>query len=80
MSIMPFGCRAFAVKPRESFSKERLDARAWVGINLGRSARAPGAYEIYIPSMKRIHTTAEVYFDETLFPGRPAGDQRRGDV
>eukprot|EP00966_Prymnesium_polylepis_P253695 5863630-Prymnesium_polylepis.1 len=31
MGILPFGCRAFAVKPRESFSKTRLEARAWVG-------------------------------------------------
>eukprot|EP00966_Prymnesium_polylepis_P085888 1987814-Prymnesium_polylepis.1 len=53
MGILPFGCRAFAVKPRENFSKTRLDARAWVGINLGRSALTPGAYEVYIPSLKK---------------------------
>ena len=39
MGILPFGCRAFAVKPRENFSKTRLDARAWVGINLAIMAR-----------------------------------------
>eukprot|EP00965_Chrysotila_dentata_P001517 50106-Pleurochrysis_carterae.AAC.2 len=34
MSILPFGCRAFAVKPRTAYSKTHMDARAWVGINL----------------------------------------------
>eukprot|EP00965_Chrysotila_dentata_P183017 6043724-Pleurochrysis_carterae.AAC.1 len=29
MSILPFGCRAFAVKPRPAFSKARMDSRAW---------------------------------------------------
>lgn len=83
MGIMPFGCRAYAVKPRESFSKSRLDARAWVGYNnLGRSRRSHGAYEIFIPSLRRNVTTAqdEVYFDETLMPLREPGDQRVGSV
>eukprot|EP00965_Chrysotila_dentata_P045699 1518123-Pleurochrysis_carterae.AAC.1 len=34
MSILPFGCRAYAVKPRSSYSKTKMDSRAWVGINL----------------------------------------------
>eukprot|EP00965_Chrysotila_dentata_P233949 6199888-Pleurochrysis_carterae.AAC.1 len=29
MSILPFGCRALAVKPRGAYSKTRLDTRAW---------------------------------------------------
>eukprot|EP00965_Chrysotila_dentata_P252883 6210929-Pleurochrysis_carterae.AAC.1 len=29
MGIMPFGCRAFAVKPRVALSKSRMDSRAW---------------------------------------------------
>eukprot|EP00965_Chrysotila_dentata_P143179 4730563-Pleurochrysis_carterae.AAC.1 len=29
MGIMPFGCRAYAVKPRVSISKTRMDSRAW---------------------------------------------------
>eukprot|EP00965_Chrysotila_dentata_P002156 70955-Pleurochrysis_carterae.AAC.1 len=29
MSILPFGCRAFAVKPRPAYSKTRMDTRAW---------------------------------------------------
>eukprot|EP00965_Chrysotila_dentata_P094861 3137026-Pleurochrysis_carterae.AAC.1 len=37
MSILPFGCRAFAVKPRLAYLKTRMDPRAWVGMNLGRS-------------------------------------------
>lgn len=80
MGTMPFGCRAYAVKPRESLSKTRLDARAWVGYNLGRSGRSPSANEICIPSLRRIVTTAEEYFDETLMPLREPGDQCAGSV
>eukprot|EP00965_Chrysotila_dentata_P031283 1041631-Pleurochrysis_carterae.AAC.1 len=31
MDIMPFGCKAFAVKPRSAVSKTRMNPRAWVG-------------------------------------------------
>eukprot|EP00966_Prymnesium_polylepis_P276425 6386244-Prymnesium_polylepis.1 len=53
MSTMPFGCRAFAVKPREQYSKTDIDPRAWVGINLDRSLSTPGAYRIYLPDTGR---------------------------
>ena len=75
MDILPFGCRAFAVKPREQYSKTTIDPRAWVGYNLGRSARSPGAYEVYVPTAGRVVTTSEVYFQESLFPCRPRGEQ-----
>ena len=75
LQIMPFGCRAFAVKPRSMFSKTDIDPRAWVGINLGRSSSSPGAYHIYVPSLKRIVTTGEVYFQEMYFPARPKGER-----
>eukprot|EP00965_Chrysotila_dentata_P066574 2204795-Pleurochrysis_carterae.AAC.1 len=29
MPILPFGSRAFAVKPREAYSKTRIEPRAW---------------------------------------------------
>eukprot|EP00965_Chrysotila_dentata_P026241 870098-Pleurochrysis_carterae.AAC.1 len=29
MSILPFGCRAYAVKTRVAYSKTAMDARAW---------------------------------------------------
>ena len=75
MNILPFGCRAYAVKPRSQYSKTTIDPRAWVGVNLGRSARSPGAYEIYVPGTGRIVTTSDVYFQESLFPCRPRGQQ-----
>eukprot|EP00965_Chrysotila_dentata_P170422 5625033-Pleurochrysis_carterae.AAC.1 len=68
MPILPFGCRAFAVKPRESYSKARIEPRAWVGVNLGRSLTLPGAYNIYVPSVPRVVLASEVYFDENTFP------------
>ena len=80
MGIMPLCCRAFAVKPREAYSKTKIDTRAWVGYNLGRSAKTVGAYDIYVQSLQRIVTTSEVYFDETLMPLRAVGDQRVGAV
>eukprot|EP00965_Chrysotila_dentata_P124798 4126168-Pleurochrysis_carterae.AAC.1 len=64
MSIMPFGCRAFAVKPRPAYSKTRMEPRAWVGINLGRSASSPGAYHVWIPQDGRVVLSSDVYFNE----------------
>eukprot|EP00965_Chrysotila_dentata_P094929 3139557-Pleurochrysis_carterae.AAC.1 len=72
MSILPFGCRAFAVKPRSAYSKTRMDSRAWLGINLGRSVRSPGAYNIWVPTSHRIDVASDVYFDERLFPWLPS--------
>ena len=71
MNIMPFGCRAFAVKPREQYSKTDIDPRAWVGVNMGRSLSTPGAYRIYVPDTGRVLLTSEVYFWENYFPLRP---------
>jgi hypothetical protein len=71
MNIMPFGCRAFAVKPREQYSKTDIDPRAWVGVNLGCSLSTPGAYRVYLPETGRVLLTSEVYFWENLFPRRP---------
>eukprot|EP00965_Chrysotila_dentata_P181884 6004752-Pleurochrysis_carterae.AAC.2 len=68
MSILPFGCRAFAVKPRHAYSKTRTETRAWVGANLGRSISTPGAYSVWVPSEKKVVLTSEVYFSETSFP------------
>ena len=80
MSIMPFGCTAYAVKPREAFSKTYIDSRAWPGVNLGRVGHTPKAYNIWVPSLKKIVCTSEVYFDEAQFPWRAEGDQRIGTV
>ena len=76
MSIMPFGCSAFAVKPRSQYSKTTIDPRAWVGYNLGRSLRSPGAYKIMVPSVGRIVTTSDAYFMEGTFPCRPRGERK----
>eukprot|EP00965_Chrysotila_dentata_P134748 4457083-Pleurochrysis_carterae.AAC.1 len=72
MCILPFGCRAYAVKPRQAYSKTRMEPRAWSGINLGRSIRSPGAYNVWIPTINRIVVTSDVYFDERSFPWSPS--------
>eukprot|EP00965_Chrysotila_dentata_P051036 1692139-Pleurochrysis_carterae.AAC.1 len=59
MPILPFGCRTFAVKPRQAYSKTRMEPRAWVGINLGRSLTTPGAYNVWVPSIPRVVLTSE---------------------
>ena len=79
MDIMPFGCRAFAVKPPSAIRKTFIEPHAWVGVNLGLEASTPGAYNVWVPDVGRLVTTSEVYFDETLMPWRPKGDQRIGD-
>eukprot|EP00965_Chrysotila_dentata_P016755 555956-Pleurochrysis_carterae.AAC.1 len=47
---MPFGCKAFAMKPRTALSKTRMESRAWIGINLGLSSQSPGAYHVFVPA------------------------------
>ena len=66
LGILPFGCRCYAVKPRSAVSKTRLDARAWVGISLGRSSSSPGAYHVWLPDTSRHLLTSDVVFDEFL--------------
>eukprot|EP00965_Chrysotila_dentata_P050196 1663064-Pleurochrysis_carterae.AAC.1 len=64
---MPFGCKAFAVKPKSPVYKSRMDSRAWVGVNFGRDARSPGAFNLFVPGL-RVVVTSDVYFDEACFP------------
>ena len=78
LNIMPIGCRAYAVKPPTAYTKSGFESRAWAGICLGRSSTIPGAYNIWLPSQGKLIQTSEVYFDESLYPWRPAGDQRIG--
>eukprot|EP00965_Chrysotila_dentata_P178065 5882155-Pleurochrysis_carterae.AAC.1 len=68
MPILPFGCRAYAVKPRTAYSKTAMEPRAWIGINIGRSLLSPGAYNVWVPSIPRVVTTSDVYFDESTYP------------
>ena len=79
MAILPFGCRAYAVKPRAAFTKTDFESRAWTGVNLGRARHTPGAYNIWVPDAGKTVCTSEVYFDEGVMPWRPKGDQRVGD-
>ena len=78
LTILPLGCRAYAVKPPTAYSKSGFESKAWAGINLGRSTTIPGAYVIWLPSEDKFVQTSEVYFDEGLYPWRPNGDQRIG--
>eukprot|EP00965_Chrysotila_dentata_P039428 1310790-Pleurochrysis_carterae.AAC.1 len=52
-----------------------MEPRAWVGINLGRSLLSPGAYHVWVPSVPRVVTTSDVYFDEATYPWRPVDQQ-----
>ena len=76
LTILPVGCRAYAVKPVGSYVKSNFESRAWSGINLGRCSNIPNAYNIWLPEQHKVIQTSEVYFDESLFPWRPIGDQR----
>jgi len=78
LTILPIGCRAYAVKPAGSFVKSNFESRAWNGVNLGRCSTIPNAYNIWLPEQSKVIQTSEVYFDESLFPWRPKGDQRIG--
>ena len=78
MSIMPFGCRAYAIKPPVELAKTVIPSKAWRGMNLGRVPDVPGAYHIWIPEHQKVAIISDVYFSETIMPWRPVGDQRIG--
>ena len=78
MGILPFGCRANVVRPKEFVVKSRIDAHAWVGAKLGRSSSSPGTYNIWVPSTGRVHCSSDIYFTERFFPHRPAGNHYVG--
>ena len=80
MSILPFGCRALVCKPRHAIRKETVDYKTWVGINLGKAEKEPGAYVIWIPQHSKTIVSSNVWFDESLMPWRAKGDQRVGPV
>ena len=77
MGIMPFGCRAHAVKPRDAIRKGTLDAHAWVGANLGTCIYSPASYKTWVPSTGRVHVTSDVVFTEHLFPRTASQASRR---
>jgi hypothetical protein len=80
MGILPFGCRAFSVKPRVAYSKTNLDPRSYVGINLGRCPSSPGAYRTWVPNEGKLVVSSEIYFDEAHFPWRSDSDPGRLSV
>ena len=80
MHVMPFGCAAWAVKPSSMVAKTSIDMKAWDGINLGRSIKSPGGYDVWVPSLQRVVCTSDVYFAESWFPWRPNGDRLVGDL
>eukprot|EP00965_Chrysotila_dentata_P071209 2352835-Pleurochrysis_carterae.AAC.1 len=50
-----------------------MDPRAWTGLNLGRSVRSPGAYNVWVPSAGRVVVASDVYFNEQSFSWLPPG-------
>ena len=79
MSLLPWGCRAWAVKPSAARRKTQIDSTAVMGMHLGRNPAQPGAFLLWVPSESKIVSTSEAYFDETCMPWRPPGDQRVSD-
>ena len=79
LSILPFGCRMYAVRVKQGNQKSTHYPRAFEGINLGRSVDTQGAYCVWVPDQHKVVTTSEVYHDEALMPWRPAGSQRISD-
>jgi len=71
MSILPFGCRTFSVKPRSAYLKTEIQSRSWPGIHVGRCPNIPGAYRTWMPQLGKIVSSSEVYFNEDIYPWRP---------
>ena len=79
MSLLPWGCRAWAVRPSTDRRKTTIDNTAAMGVHMGRSTSQPGAYDVWLPHELKFVSSSEVYFDETFMPFRPPGDQRISD-
>ena len=79
MSLWPWGCRAYSVKPSAHRSKTNLDSTAWEGIHLGRSTSQPGSYLIWLPNLTKVVSSSDVYMEENYMPWRKAGDRQVGN-
>ena len=78
LGIWPIGCRAYPVRPRSASSKTLLDPHGWIGINLGEVPSVTSGYYVWLTKLHRVAIVSDVWFDETLMPWRPTGDQRVG--
>ena len=78
LPLLPFGCRAVCTLPRSGYSKRNVEAHGIDGINLGLSPTVISSYRIWIPSLGKIMTTSNVYFDPTYMPWRDKDDRRVG--
>ena len=79
MSLWPWGCRAYSVKPSSHRSKTNLDSTAWEGVHLGRSTNQPGSYLVWIPNLAKVVSSSDVYMEENYMPWRKAGDRHIGN-
>ena len=79
MSLWPWGCRAYSVRPSSQRSKTNLDSMAWEGMHLGRSTAQPGSYLVWIPTLSKVVSSSDVYMDECYMPWRKAGDRHISD-
>ena len=79
MSLLPWGCRAWAVRPSADRKKTTIDNTASMGVHMGRSTSQPGAFNVWLPHELKFVSSSEVYFDETFMPFRASGDQRVSD-
>ena len=70
MDLATFGCQAVVLKPPPHQRKGDLSPRGWVGIYLGRSSASVGAYDVWVPSLRRVVTSSSVLIDEENFPWR----------
>ena len=80
MHIQPFGCQAWVVKPPHAISKRNLAAKAWTGMHLGCSQLSTNGYNVWLPTAGRVATSSDVYFADSVFPWRPAGDRVVGEI
>ena len=66
--LATIGCRCVVLKPPTHRKKSDLSPPGWVGCFLGRSASSIGAWDVWVPSEKKIVTSSSVKVDEETFP------------
>jgi hypothetical protein len=59
-----FGCLTFVHKHKSQ--RDKLSSRSFLGIQLGLDDTSK-AYQVYIPSLRKIQIMRDVFFDETRF-------------
>jgi hypothetical protein len=84
-NLRAFGCRAYMNLHDGQREPGKYAPRALVGLHMGYQTATNKVWRVYSPEDRRVHQTADVRFDESVFPGADSTrispiEQRPGDM